>query len=217
MLDCSRVHTGLITLLKRMVHGPLGASRTPRPGQPTSATPETANFVPNATLLQSDPLLLALARVSRCEAARRTHWLRDRALLRLFYHGWCASHRSTKILRNMSQMATLLHQSASSSRHALAAPGDNAEKAEDAVAAATGLACLQVELQLCEGTCRNTLGGQAAQLRALEDQLAGARATLSREQQRNAAVLHQLAAELAATHMRARSALYSASALARKV
>jgi hypothetical protein len=159
------------------------------------------------------------ARASRCPRyVTRIHGRRERAQLQLLFHGWCSSHRSTKILRNM---AALLHQAKGDQAAKQGFDGNNRYVLEgsvpmnaskqcddDASTAAVSLACLQAELRQCEASCpASLLESRITQRNNLCQECAAAKAALGDEQRRNAVLLQQLAFALASAHRRTVSAL----------
>ena len=92
-------------------------------GGPSAPTLPAASMLPKPDALISEALLataerppptaaLAVARERRA-AALRARAIRRATLAKLAFHGWCASHRQTKILRNMGSMANAMLQTAS--------------------------------------------------------------------------------------------------------
>eukprot|EP00966_Prymnesium_polylepis_P258402 5969019-Prymnesium_polylepis.1 len=81
-----------------------GASCTPKAAAATSTTPETTSADADARRRAADTAGGAE------RAALVLQRQRLRALVRVGFHGWCAAHSQTKILRNMSGMAALMRQ-----------------------------------------------------------------------------------------------------------
>ena len=107
-----------------------GASCTPKAAAATSITPETSAV--EGSLPPSPRRHDAAGSAMTDRTAFALQRQRQRGLLRLVFHGWCAAHSNTKILRNMSGMAALMRQQQPASVQA--APEPLQERQEEAEA-----------------------------------------------------------------------------------
>ena len=88
-----------------------GASCTPKAAAAASVTPETSaveGSLPPSPRRPVETQAVGSAATDRAGVALQRQ--RQRGLVRLVFHGWCAAHSNTKILRNMSGMAALMRQ-----------------------------------------------------------------------------------------------------------
>lgn len=214
------------------------SSCTPKAVSATSVTPETSTLYGGQTLFPRG--VVDTAAVADRAALALLHQ-RQRALVRLTFHGWCAAHSNTKILRNMSGMAALMRRQPTptpqeqptgamqASASALAATNARLARLEEELAGvdqerdeavAKAVAEAQGEAQAALKTALDTASRVAAaretelasRISVLEGQLGALNNAVRDERRRNAAVLQELARSLSATHGRTLAVLESTAA-----
>lgn len=211
-----------------------GTSCTPKAAAATSATPETC--VPGSGHRQARSVELTPAMLNALVCLMKRQ--QERGLARVVFHCWCAAHSSTRILRNMSEMAALMRKQPSGPQYAQSRDDNpsepsalttlsmrlakleefrinaEAEKME-AVAAAVAEAKEEGEAAMHAAVENATQLAEAReselQQRAheLEIQLETLHRRMSSERARNAALLQELVRTLSASHARTMTALQS--------